>query len=125
MFKFFQVKILQILSSRVGGWVTPPIATGIGAGIAWVSGHLPFLAHQLSAVDQVALTGFIATGIVSFVNAAINGYQRAGIKGIQEIYNAHPSVESGDEIPVDGLAGPITKRAVANLATIVSRGKKS
>jgi uncharacterized membrane protein YeaQ/YmgE (transglycosylase-associated protein family) len=87
--------ILAFLVSRLGGILTPIIAGLIGAGIGKLA---TFDSNLASNVDQVAVTGFAVSFILSIVNYLTNRVQTDGIKSIQAMVNTDQ----------DGVIGPIT-----------------
>lgn len=96
--------LLRWLVSRAGGILTPVIAGLVGLGVARLAALSPELA---SSVDQVAVTGFVVTGILALVNYLTNSAQSDGVKRIQAVVGTKQ----------DGVPGPVTyievRRAVA------------
>jgi len=87
--------ILKFLISRAGGVLTPIVSVLVGLAVAKIAALDPNLGAQ---VDQVAVTGFVVTAILSLVNYYTNAQSADGVKSIQAIVGAK----------VDGVPGPQT-----------------
>jgi energy-converting hydrogenase Eha subunit A len=75
---------LRFFASRLGGLLTPIIATGVGAVVARLAAYDP---HLASGVDQAAVTGFVVALLMSLVNIATNAAQQKEIKTIRAVAN--------------------------------------
>ena len=73
---------IRFFASRLGGILTPIIATGVGAVVARLAAYDPNLA---SSVDQMAVTGFVVGLLMSLVNIATNASQQKEIKTIRAV----------------------------------------
>lgn len=75
---------IRFFASRLGGILTPIIATGVGAVVARLAAYDPNLA---SSVDQMAVTGFVVGLLMSLVNIVTNSSQQNEIKTIRAVVN--------------------------------------
>lgn len=75
---------IRFFASRLGGLLTPIIATGVGAVVARLAAYDP---HLASGVDQAAVTGFVVALLMSLVNIATNAAQQKEIKTIRAVAN--------------------------------------
>lgn len=76
--------LIRFFASRLGGLLTPIIATGVGALVARLAAYDP---HLASSVDQAAVTGFVVALLMSLVNIATNAAQQEEIKTIRAVAN--------------------------------------
>ena len=86
---------LRFLLSRLGGIITPILATAVSAAVVRLADFDPSLA---SHVDQAALVAFLVAAIMSAINAWTNASTVPQVKRIQALVN---TVQ-------DGYAGPVT-----------------
>lgn len=87
--------IISFFVSRLGSILTPIIAGVVGICVAKVASYSPELAGE---VNQVAVTGFVVSAILTAVNYATNAVQTDGVKQIQAVVGAKQ----------DGVPGPVT-----------------
>ena len=87
--------ILKFLISRAGGVLTPIVSVIVGLVVAKIAALDATLGAQ---VDQVAVTGFVVTAILSLVNYYTNAQSSDGVKSIQAIVGSEQ----------DGVPGPKT-----------------
>jgi hypothetical protein len=76
--------LIHFFASRLGGILTPIIATGVGAVVARLAAYDP---HLASSVDQMAVTGFVVALLMSLINIATNASQQKEIKTIRALAN--------------------------------------
>lgn len=90
-----KLKALQFLVSKLGGVLTPIIASIV----AWVVAKVALVDADLAnSVDQASIVGFLLAFLVSGVNYWTNSVQTEGVKQIQGLVHAKQ----------DGIPGPVT-----------------
>jgi hypothetical protein len=86
---------LRFFLSRLGGILTPILATIVSAAVVRVA---DFDAGLAGSIDQAAVVAFLVAAIMSAINAWTNASTVPQVKRIQALVN---TVQ-------DGYAGPVT-----------------